>query len=398
MVYLIAQFWFWLVGAFAIGCAVALLTRHEEPGGKIAPWLVWSLLAFGLGAVAAFLHVLLGRAGVWLETGLIAFACFLGGAAVGVLMRSGRFSEHKGWALGLLPAAILWCAANIFQTPDLEAGLGRQVAEAVKNAGGSVENFTISGRDALLSVDAPNRDHLERTIDNVSGVRRVGEAPRDLAEIHSQSAAPQTADGSGGLDVGVKTASGDERAQTESHAAKDAAGAPAASQNGVAAGRGEAASGADKAGASSASANAALSTAERTRAAQRTLKALPESGPLETAACQSALDATLLLGRLQFTANGGGVRAAAVPALNQAAALLQRCPETKAEVGGHTDIAGNEEANRALSQRQADTVVNILARMGVAAERLTAIGYGAKMPISPKSGSAENRRIQIILR
>ena len=383
MVYLIAQFWFWFIGALAIGCATALMTREEEQGGKIAPWLVWSLLAFGLGALAAFLHVLVGRAGVWLETALIAFASFLIGAALGVLARSGQFREHRGWALGLLPAAILWSASNIFETPKLETGLRRQVGEAVKNAGGDPKNLTVNGRDVLLSADAPNRDHLQRTIDNVAGVRLVAETNQNFAEIPAESAAPES----------IETVAGEESSRAKTEEAMGAAGG--AAKGGTAA---VAAGGSPRTATAALPANAASSPAERAQAAQRMLKALPESGPLDAAVCQSALDATLLLGRIQFTSNGGGVRAVAVPALNQTAALLQRCPEAKVEVGGHTDVAGNAEANRALSQRQADTVVHILSRMGVSAERLTAVGYGATKPIAAKNRSAENRRVEIILR
>ncbi len=411
MTYLISQFWFWFVATFAVGLATAYLTRQEEGRGKVAHWLIWSGLAFGLGLLAALLHVLLGRAGVWLETALVAFATFIAGAFVGVLVRGGRLREHKAWAVGLIPAALLWFGGNIFVTPDLEAGLTRQVGEAVKNAGGDPKNFSIVGRDAQLPDGVPNRDHLLRTIANVVGVRRIEGTNPTVAESPA-APATETVDVRGAADAGKKTVASSGRTDPEKvaqetagaaanqHSPEAANVAPAATAEAGKTAADKVVAAASQAPDAGAAVRPALTPAERAKAAQATLKALPASGPLEAAACQSALDATQALGKIQFTSGGGGIRRASVAVLNQLAALLQRCPEAKVEVGGHTDNVGGEEENRVLSQRRADVVVGVLTRMGVAAPRLTAVGYGAKKPIASdndKNGRAENQRIEIIL-
>lgn len=51
-------------------------------------------------------------------------------------------------------------------------------------------------------------------------------------------------------------------------------------------------------------------------------------------------------------------------------------PELKIEIGSHTDARGSDEYNLDLSQRRAQSVVDYLIENGVAADRLTARGYG----------------------
>ena len=81
--------------------------------------------------------------------------------------------------------------------------------------------------------------------------------------------------------------------------------------------------------------------------------------------------------------------------------FLQRCGSTKIEIGGYTDNVGDDESNQALSQRRADAVMKYLANEGVAASRMTAVGYGAKKPIAAnddEDGRALNRRIEMLVK
>jgi len=66
------------------------------------------------------------------------------------------------------------------------------------------------------------------------------------------------------------------------------------------------------------------------------------------------------------------------------------------EVQGHTDEQGGFDYNKELSQRRAASVVAYLVDHGVAAERLTAHGYGESQPIDPAHTQAayvKNRRV-----
>ena len=167
MTYIISHFWLWLLPIFIAGIATAMLTRQAEAKGKVAPWLIWCGLAFAAGALTALLDVMLGRAGVWLETALASFMVYMLGAGAGALLRKGDLAEHKGWALGLIPAALLWFAGNVFGTPNIEADLKQSVGAAIKDDRENARNFRVVGRDVLLPNDVADRAALAATIGKV---------------------------------------------------------------------------------------------------------------------------------------------------------------------------------------------------------------------------------------
>ena len=82
---------------------------------------------------------------------------------------------------------------------------------------------------------------------------------------------------------------------------------------------------------------------------------------------------------------------------NAANAIKQAPAGTRIEVGGHTDNTGDAAANVTLSQQRADAVVARLRELGVAADSLTAKGYGQDKPRASNAteeGKAQNRRIE----
>lgn len=81
-----------------------------------------------------------------------------------------------------------------------------------------------------------------------------------------------------------------------------------------------------------------------------------------------------------------------------AAGLLAN-PEIHVEISGHTDNIGSANANQLLSLRRAEAVKNYLVSRGVAANRLTTVGYGFTRPIADnrtEEGRAKNRRIEFL--
>ncbi len=440
MTYIISHFWLWLLAIFIAGIATAILTRQAEAKGKVAPWLIWCGLAFAAGALTALLDVLVGRAGVWLETALASFVVYMLGAGAGALLRKGDLAEHKGWALGLIPAALLWFAGNIFGTPNMEADLKKSVGGAIKDAREDARNFQIVGRDVLLPSDVADREALAATIREIEGVRAVIETENTLAETPALRIAEQAADagkdaaekaveagkkavetgwadpGKAAHDVATKAADAGEEAATAAEkaveagaksvtgwadsgkVAQNAATKPAdagndAEKKAVHAGKAVA----DR----SKTAAPAASAAEKAAAAKSALKSLPASGPLDAAACQAALNATLVLDKIEFRGGGTKIRLASAYVLDRLAALLQRCPEQKVEIGVHADNFGDEEGDQVLSQRRADKMVRYLINEGVAAARLTGVGHGDKKPIASNGdaeGRGENRCIEFILK
>ncbi|MCM0080569.1 OmpA family protein [Geomonas sp. Red32] len=79
------------------------------------------------------------------------------------------------------------------------------------------------------------------------------------------------------------------------------------------------------------------------------------------------------------------------------AAIMADYPGFHVQVDGHTDNVGNPEANKKLSQDRAEAVVNYLVtKKKIAADRLSAKGFGDSQPIADnktKKGQAKNRRV-----
>jgi len=65
-------------------------------------------------------------------------------------------------------------------------------------------------------------------------------------------------------------------------------------------------------------------------------------------------------------------------------------------VAGHTDAKGNPQYNKQLSLRRAETVKSFLVANGIAASRLSTVGYGSEQPLkSDQPDDAANRRVEI---
>jgi hypothetical protein len=89
--FLLGLFWPWLVLVLACSALVGWMTAgtaNGRPGSRA--WLVMVVLAFVVGLVVAFMQWLPGRAGLWLETGLMFVASFALGCGLGALLRPQR--------------------------------------------------------------------------------------------------------------------------------------------------------------------------------------------------------------------------------------------------------------------------------------------------------------------
>jgi outer membrane protein OmpA-like peptidoglycan-associated protein len=71
------------------------------------------------------------------------------------------------------------------------------------------------------------------------------------------------------------------------------------------------------------------------------------------------------------------------------------------EIGGHTDSDGDDARNMTLSENRAKSVMNYLVGKGIAAERITAKGYGETQPMVPNDtpdNKAQNRRVEFVIK
>lgn len=102
-----------------------------------------------------------------------------------------------------------------------------------------------------------------------------------------------------------------------------------------------------------------------------------------------------------FATNSATLRYDQLGDLNAVAASLQRYPDSRVEVVGHTDHDGDANYNQALSERRAQAVQAALQQAGVPAARLTAYGRGESQPVASNytpEGKAANRRVEIFIR
>lgn len=104
---------------------------------------------------------------------------------------------------------------------------------------------------------------------------------------------------------------------------------------------------------------------------------------------------------LYFETGGARLTAESQALLPQIRAQLQNYPGVEVVITGHTDSAGNEADNEALSFRRANTVREILLAAGFPPERMDTVGRGERELLAPTGdgvSEARNRRVEVKLR
>ena len=100
-----------------------------------------------------------------------------------------------------------------------------------------------------------------------------------------------------------------------------------------------------------------------------------------------------------FEFDKSSLTAGARDTLQTVVTTLKNFPDAKIEIQGHTDWIGSDAYNQALSERRANSVRDYLVSQGIAAGRITTIGYGENQPVATNetyAGRALNRRVVII--
>jgi peptidoglycan-associated lipoprotein len=98
-----------------------------------------------------------------------------------------------------------------------------------------------------------------------------------------------------------------------------------------------------------------------------------------------------------FDYDSSSLRADAMAALRDNAAVMKSKPEMYFQVEGHCDERGTQEYNLALGERRALAVRQHLIQLGVSGDRLLTISYGEEFPAEmggSESAWAKNRRAE----
>lgn len=126
------------------------------------------------------------------------------------------------------------------------------------------------------------------------------------------------------------------------------------------------------------------------------------TAPIDTTVpAGSTLNQALALAPVSFASGSADLTPEGLAVVAIVAAYLVEQPNLAVEIGGHTDDDGAEDANLELSQQRADAVRAALVDAGIAAERLTAVGFGESQPIVDNTNAdnkALNRRIVFTVR
>jgi outer membrane protein OmpA-like peptidoglycan-associated protein len=107
---------------------------------------------------------------------------------------------------------------------------------------------------------------------------------------------------------------------------------------------------------------------------------------------------TLILEGVNFETGKAELTPESQTILNGVAESLVANDSIKVQVGGHTDNTGSAAVNKRLSAARANSVREYLVSKGVAADRLTAVGFGPNKPVASNrtaAGRAQNRRVEL---
>jgi OOP family OmpA-OmpF porin len=105
-----------------------------------------------------------------------------------------------------------------------------------------------------------------------------------------------------------------------------------------------------------------------------------------------------ILDMVHFDTDKSKIKPQYFSVLNDVISVMNKNPELKMAIQGHTDSRASAKYNRGLSMRRAKAVQAYFMKNGISAERLTIVGYGLTQPIASNNndpGRALNRRVEL---
>jgi len=100
---------------------------------------------------------------------------------------------------------------------------------------------------------------------------------------------------------------------------------------------------------------------------------------------------------IQFITGSAKPTSKAIKELGDMLDYLNKYPEIKVSIEGHTDNVGKPEFNQELSQKRAEAVKAAIVKKGISEDRITATGFGMDQPIADNktaAGKSKNRRVE----
>ncbi|RLD95020.1 MAG: OmpA family protein [Bacteroidetes bacterium] len=110
-------------------------------------------------------------------------------------------------------------------------------------------------------------------------------------------------------------------------------------------------------------------------------------------------DGKIVATGIRFDTGKSTLKPESMGVINEIYELMEKYPELKFSVEGHTDNVGDDASNMTLSADRAERVMNTLIEMGINGDRLTSKGLGESMPMDDNNvpeGRANNRRVEFV--
>lgn len=120
---------------------------------------------------------------------------------------------------------------------------------------------------------------------------------------------------------------------------------------------------------------------------------------IDAVAIVSAPQRLSISSELLFAFDSDALAPGAAPEIERLVVAIGARKGARVTIEGHTDDLGDDRYNLDLSERRARAVAAELARRGVAADRITARGFGESRPVAPNDdeGRKRNRRVEIVI-
>jgi OOP family OmpA-OmpF porin len=110
-------------------------------------------------------------------------------------------------------------------------------------------------------------------------------------------------------------------------------------------------------------------------------------------------DGKIIANGIRFDTGKATLKPESMGVINEIYNLMEKNPDLKFSVEGHTDNVGDDASNMSLSANRAETVMNTLVDMGIDKDRLSSKGWGESMPMDDNNypeGRANNRRVEFV--
>jgi outer membrane protein OmpA-like peptidoglycan-associated protein len=101
-----------------------------------------------------------------------------------------------------------------------------------------------------------------------------------------------------------------------------------------------------------------------------------------------------------FDTGSSSIKPGGYDEIARIADVLNRYPQTRVTIEGHTDSTGSETGNMRLSEERAKAVGDVLAARGVDPGRVTTVGLGESRPVASNAtavGKQLNRRVTLLV-